>query len=255
MEVCASHYWGVRFRPGHRVRLIGAICQSCKRRVERAQDPPSRGATGIGSLSNRRTHEARQASDGTRTASAPTDPTGQRLARLCAGDGFGAPVGCKGLAALRSEIEADAALPEAATEALRLLGREFDQLEARLAAIDKNLLAQYKADPDSRRLSAFRSCADERTQLFAHGRCDAVESGRISRHGWAWCRARFDPAASCASAALAAPVTSGCVSCCAWRHAVIRLPARGARASAVGFRLALSHPPCNSSSTAPQTGP
>lgn len=51
-------------------------------------------------------------------------------------------------------IEADTTLPEAAAEALRLLGKEVDRLETRLAEIDKNLLAQHKADPDSRRLSA-----------------------------------------------------------------------------------------------------
>ena len=95
-----------------------------------------------------------------------------------------APVGGKGLAMLRSEIEADATLPEAATEALRLLGREVDQLEARLAAIDKNLLAQHKADPDSRRLSAIPGVGPMSALSFSR-MVDATqfESGR---HFAAW---------------------------------------------------------------------
>ena len=65
-----------------------------------------------------------------------------------------APMGNKGLATLRTEIATDDTLPAPATEALGLLGSEIARLEARLAVIDKQLMARHKADPDCRRLSA-----------------------------------------------------------------------------------------------------
>lgn len=71
--------------------------------------------------------------------------------------GLVTPIGDKGLAQLRAVIASEATLPGAAAEALALLGREIDRIEARLAEVDAKLLAQHKAQdgvgPTSRRLA------------------------------------------------------------------------------------------------------
>jgi len=69
--------------------------------------------------------------------------------------GVVAPLGNKGLVALRSEIAVtdEAAVPVAAKQAIALLGREADRLEGQLAAIEARLMQQHKADPLSRRLA------------------------------------------------------------------------------------------------------
>ena len=81
-------------------------------------------------------------------------------------------------------IEADTTLPEAAAEALRLLGKEVDRLETRLAEIDKNLLAQHKADPDSRRLSAIPGVGPMSALNFSR-MVDATQF-KSGRHFAAW---------------------------------------------------------------------
>ncbi len=69
--------------------------------------------------------------------------------------GLVAPLGDKGLAALQTEIATttEEVLPAAAKQALALLGREVERIAARLAEIDRKLMAQHKADPLSRRLA------------------------------------------------------------------------------------------------------
>jgi transposase len=67
--------------------------------------------------------------------------------------GLVAPLGRKGVGQLRAEIAADGSLPHPAIEALDLLGREIDRLEARLAEIDAKLTKQHKATPTSQRLT------------------------------------------------------------------------------------------------------
>src|SRR4051812_22146519 len=62
--------------------------------------------------------------------------------------------------------------------------------------------------------------------------------GGISRPGWAWCRARSQPAASNASAASAAPVTSGLQLLVLGPTAVIRF-ARPGRPGVSAWLLAL----------------
>lgn len=70
--------------------------------------------------------------------------------------GVVAPLGEKGLAELRSEIAAtdDATVPAPAKQAIALLGREIEHIEARLRAIETKLRQQHKANPVSRRLAA-----------------------------------------------------------------------------------------------------
>ncbi len=67
--------------------------------------------------------------------------------------GLVAPVGDKGFAQLRADAASDRSLPGPAAEALALLGREIDRLEARLAEIDARLAAQHKATPTSKMLA------------------------------------------------------------------------------------------------------
>ena len=98
--------------------------------------------------------------------------------------GLVAPVGDKGFAALRAEIAADATLPAPAVEALRLLGAQIDQLEARRAQIDAKLMAQHKANADSRRLSAIPGVGPISGLNFSL-RVDASQF-RSGRHFAAW---------------------------------------------------------------------
>ena len=178
MEACGgSHYWGRTLQAlGHRVRLIPA--QYVKPFVKRSKNDRNDAQAISEAAARPGMQEVRELLVRQRT----------QLVNALRGHatemGLVAPVGGKGLAMLRSEIEADATLPEAATEALRLLGREVDQLEARLAAIDKNLLAQHKADPDSRRLSAIPGVGPMSALSFSR-MVDATqfESGR---HFAAW---------------------------------------------------------------------
>jgi len=164
MEACGgSHYWGRTLQAmGHRVRLIPA--QYVKPFVKRSKNDRN-DAQAISEAAARPGMQEVAVKSADAQARAMLLTVRELLVRQrtqlvnalrghATEMGLVAPVGGKGLAALRSEIEADATLPEAAAEALRLLGGEADRLEARLAEIDKNLLAQHKADPNSRRLSA-----------------------------------------------------------------------------------------------------
>src|SRR5271168_2686930 len=69
--------------------------------------------------------------------------------------GLVAPLGGKGLAGLQSEIATagEELLPAEAKQALGLLGREVDRIEARLAEIDAKLVVQHKANPLSQLLA------------------------------------------------------------------------------------------------------
>ena len=65
--------------------------------------------------------------------------------------GLVAVKGDKGLRELLAA--APGALPDPATQALALLGRQIDHVEAELAQADRKLLAQHQASPTSRRLA------------------------------------------------------------------------------------------------------
>jgi transposase len=98
--------------------------------------------------------------------------------------GLVAAKGDKGLATLRIAIAQDEALPALASEALGLLGGEIDRLEARLAGLDAQLMAQAKANADCRRLTGQPGIGPIGGLNFAL-RVDATQF-RSGRHFAAW---------------------------------------------------------------------
>ena len=98
--------------------------------------------------------------------------------------GLVAAQGERGLAELRAAISADASLPQAAAQALALLGSEVDRIEARLTEADKRLMAQHKADATSLRLAAMPGVGPVGALNFAM-RVDAAQF-KSGRHFAAW---------------------------------------------------------------------
>ena len=74
----------------------------------------------------------------------------------CAEFGLVAAQGRAGVTQLLAALEGDgpAALPEPALGALRLLGAQLHDLEARIAAVEREILAWHRASPASRRLAS-----------------------------------------------------------------------------------------------------
>ncbi len=152
----------------------------------------------------------------------------------------------KGLPRCAPRSTVDATLPEAAGEALtaaRQGGRSTRSKAGRNRQESAGATQGRSQQPPS--VSHSRGWADERTELCSHGRCDAVQIGAAFRRlARAWCRARSQPAASSASAASAAPVTSGCVSCWCWAPPPsFALPSRGAPAHRHGCSHLLERKP------------
>jgi transposase len=100
--------------------------------------------------------------------------------------GVVAPLGAKGVAALRAEIAAadDTAVPAAAKQAIALLDREAERIELRLRAIDATLMHQHKANPVSRRLAAIPGMGPIAALNFAL-RVDPAQF-QSARHFAAW---------------------------------------------------------------------
>ena len=186
---------------------------------------------------------AANAADGTRTAGAPTDPTGQRLARSCDGDGFRRHLWvAKGLPCCAPR---SSPTPHCRRRQLKLCGYSAGRLISwsKVGGNRQELLAGATQGRFQQLAvcQPFQGWADERIQLFSHGRCDAVRIGRHFAARSAWCRARSRPAASNALAASAAPVTSGCVSCwCLAPPPAFALPGRGVPAYRHGYSLSSS---------------
>jgi len=163
LEACGgSHYWGRTLAAvGHRVRLIPP--QYVKPFVKRGKNDRN-DAEAISEAASR--PEMREAPVKSAEAQAEAMLLSirellmrQRTQLINALRGhateFGlvAAKGTKGLAELRAEIAAGDALPPAAVYALQQLDREIDQVEGRLAEIDKRLAAQHRANAQSRRLA------------------------------------------------------------------------------------------------------
>jgi transposase len=100
--------------------------------------------------------------------------------------GVVAPLGEKGLKELQAEIAAadEAAVPAAAKQAIALLSREAERIEARLRTIEAELMQQHKANPVSRRLAAIPGIGPIGALSFAL----RVDAGQFAsaRHLAAW---------------------------------------------------------------------
>src|ERR1035437_9301292 len=194
MEACGgSHYWArVLAGLGHRVRLIPA--QYVKPFVKRGKNDRNDAEAICEAASRPGMHDVGIKSAESQ-ARAMLLSVRELLVRQrtqmvnalrdhAAEMGLVAAQGEKGLAALRAAIAGDAALPEPAAEALRLLGCEVDRIEARLADADKRLMAQLKADADARRLTDIPGVGPMIALSFAL-RVDATQFAS-GRHFAAW---------------------------------------------------------------------
>jgi transposase len=166
LEACGSaHYWGRELQAvGHRVRLIPP--QYVKPFVRRSKNDDNDAeaiwvAAGQPSISSVPIKSLRQQAEAM-LLKVHEQLTGQgtELVNALRGHamemGFIAAKGERGLAHLQQTLaEApDADVPPAAKRALALIGRQIDQVDTQLAEVAAELTRQFKADADSKRLSA-----------------------------------------------------------------------------------------------------
>jgi transposase len=196
LEACGgSHHWGRWLtKLGHRVRLIPP--QYVKPFVKRGKNDrndaeaicvaaaqPSIGVVPVKSA-------AAQAQAMLLSARELLVRQRTQLANALRGHatelGLVAPIGTKGLTCLRGEIAtaADEQVPAAAKQALGLLGKEIDRIEARLAEIDAELKRHLAADPLARRLAKVPGIGPI-TALNLSVRVDAGQF-KSGRHFAAW---------------------------------------------------------------------
>ena len=194
MEACGgSHHWGrVLTGLGHRVRLIPA--QYVKPFVKRSKNDRN-DAEAISEAASRPSVRDVPIKSAEAQASAMLLTVRELLVRQrtqlvnalrghAAEFGHVAAKGDKGLAALRREIAGKEDLPVAAREALKLLGEEVDRIAARLAPMEKALMAQHKANGASRLLAEIPGVGPLGALNFAL-RVDA-DQFRSGRHFSAW---------------------------------------------------------------------
>lgn len=196
LEACGgSHHWGRWLMSlGHRVRLIPA--QYVKPFVKRgkndrndaeaisvAASQPSIGSVAVKSAET----QARAMLLSVRELLVRQRTQLVNALRGHAAEfGFVAPLGGKALTCLRSELAsvAEEKLPAEAKQALTLLGREVDRIEARLAEVDAKLMVQHKADPLSQRLTGIPGVGPIGALNFA-SRVDPAQF-KSGRHFAAW---------------------------------------------------------------------
>jgi transposase len=194
MEACGgSHHWGRTLQGlGHRVRLIPA--QYVKPFVKRGKNDRN-DAEAISEAANRPgMHDVAIKSADTQ-AKAMLLSVRELLVRQrtqmvnalrgqATEMGLVAPKGASGLAKLRAEIAEDASLPEAAREALQMLGDATDRIEAQLEKADKRLIVQHKADATSQRLAKVPGIGPISALSFAL--CVDPKQFESGRHFAAW---------------------------------------------------------------------
>jgi transposase len=194
MEACGgSHHWGRTLRAlGHRVRLIPP--QYVKPFVKRSKNDRN-DAEAISEAASR--PEMREVPVKSAEAQAAAMLLSVRellmrqrtqLINALRGHatelGLVAAKGDKGLAELRAEIATNQSVPRQAVEALGLLGDEIDRIAARMAAIDKTLMARHRASEQSRRLAEVPGVGPVGALSFSL-RVDASQF-RSGRHFAAW---------------------------------------------------------------------
>ena len=168
LEACGgSHHWGRALSAfGHRVRLIPA--QYVKPFVKRGKNDRN-DAEAIGVAAAQPPIGSVPIKSAEQQAAAMLLSVRELLVRQrtqlvnavrghAAEMGVVAPLGEKGFKELQTEIAAadEAAVPAAAKQAIALLSREVERIEARLRTIEAELMQQHKANPVSRRLAAIR---------------------------------------------------------------------------------------------------
>jgi transposase len=196
LEACGgSHHWGRTLMAlGHQVRLIPP--QYVKPFVKRSKNDRNDAEATSEAASRPGMHDV-PVKSAEAQASAMLLSVRELLVRQhtqlinalrghAAEFGVVAAKGDKGLAELRSEIGAASAevLPRAARHALDVLGSEIDRIEARLAQIEKTLIAQHKTNPQSRRLVEIPGVGPMSALNFSL-RVDASQF-RSGRHFAAW---------------------------------------------------------------------
>ena len=163
LEACGgSHHWGRMLSGlGHRVRLIPP--QYVKPFVKRAKNDRN-DAEAISEAAARPSMRAVPVKTVEQQAEAMILKhremlVGQRTQAINALRGhaaeFGTVVakGCQNVAALLATLAADSAIPDAARAMFAQLGQHIADLDARLDALDRQLMARHKANPVSRRLA------------------------------------------------------------------------------------------------------
>lgn len=196
LEACGgSHHWGRKLQAlGHQVRLMPA--QYVQPFVMRSKNDRN-DAAAINVAASQPTIHAVAVKSVAQQANAMLLSMRELLVRQrtqlvnavrghAAELGVVAPLGAKGLAQLQTEIATadEAEVPAEAREALALLGREIERIEARLVTIDAKVMAQHKANPVSRRLAAIPGVGPITALSFVL-RVDATQF-RSARHFAAW---------------------------------------------------------------------
>jgi transposase len=166
LEACAgSHHWGRELQAlGHRVRLIPP--QYVKPFVRRSKNDRN-DAEAIWTAAAQPSIVSVPVKSVRQQAEAMLLKVREQLVRERTGMvnalrghamelGFVAAQGKRGLAELQQALAtaADHEVPPAAKRALALLGRRIDQVETQLVEAEAELKRQFKADADSKRLSA-----------------------------------------------------------------------------------------------------
>ncbi len=130
-----------------------------------------------------------------------------------------APQGLRNVGKLIAIVrdQTDARVPDLARQVLQVLAAQIEQLEAAVAAIEKQLMAWHKSNPVSQRLASVPgigpiiATAIAATVVEPSGfRSGREFAGASSRPGWVWCHGRIPPAANIAWAGYPSAATNIC---------------------------------------------
>src|SRR5262249_39855160 len=125
-----------------------------------------------------------------------------------------APQGLRNVGKLIAIVrdEGDARLPDLARQVLQVLAVQIEQLEAAVAAIEKQLMAWHKSNPVSQRPPILPGTRPIIATAIAATVVEPSASavGASSRPGWVWCHGRIPPAANIAWAGYPSAATHIC---------------------------------------------
>jgi transposase len=111
--------------------------------------------------------------------------------------------------------ESDARLPGLAQQVPQVLAGQIEQIEAAIAALEKQLMAWHRSNPVSQRLATIPGIGPIIATAIAATVVDpiAFAAGASSRPGWASYRGRIRPAAKPGWAAYPSAATNICDDC------------------------------------------